>query len=123
MYGQFKSVETGGEWVSSESSQMGPFFLTNQNGGFMYLVIGAKDKGFWIKQIADKKILLNNLNRGYYRNNWTSQTDMIFVDELPRPLEQCARMSEFKPDQVFIVECKVIKPIPVEVTTKYRLED
>lgn len=90
----------------------------------MYLVIGPSEKGFWIAQVANKEILLNNLNKGYYKDKWVGQTDdLVFIEELPEPLAMCATMEEFKPNEVLIVECKVVVPEAVKVTTQYKLED
>lgn len=90
----------------------------------MYLVIGPREKGYWVSKEANKETLLHNLNSGYYKNRWDSQgPDLEFVEELPKILENCATMDQFNPNQVMIVECKVVTPKPVEVTTKYELEE
>lgn len=90
----------------------------------MYLVIGPRGKGYWISKLDSKKDLLDALDNGHYKNYWVSQgPDLEFVDKLPKILEECSTMNEFNPNQVMIVKCEVVIPEPIQVTTKYKLED
>lgn len=90
----------------------------------MYLVIGPRtDKGYWVRMVEYRSELESDLDNGAYKDYYEKE-DLIFVEELPKSIDRCARLEDFRPNEVLIVEVrKVIVPTPVKVTTQYILED